>query len=198
MEKLERYLRFIREAERLKDVLRTAHTSTGRHESTAEHSWRLALLAAVLTGERPRLDMQRVLLMCLVHDLGEAYDGDIPAVAQMADGTKEAAELAAMDKLTRMLPPAAGTAIRKIWEEYEACQTPEARWVKALDKAETARTDAEPDLRLRLFPRRRPAARPAPPAGRRDPTAHRPLSRCGMQYGRDTQAKPGTRDVRNP
>lgn len=137
MEKLERYLRFIREAERLKDVLRTAHTSTGRHESTAEHSWRLALLAAVLTGERPRLDMQRVLLMCLVHDLGEAYDGDIPAVAQMADGTKEAAELAAMDKLTRMLPPAAGTAIRKIWEEYEACQTPEARWVKALDKAET-------------------------------------------------------------
>ena len=43
--------------------------------------------------------------MCLVHDLGEAYDGDIPAVAQMADGTKEAAELAAMDKLTRMLRP---------------------------------------------------------------------------------------------
>ena len=114
-------------------------------ESTAEHSWRLALLAAVLTGERPRLDMQRVLLMCLVHDLGEAYDGDIPAVAQMADGTKEASELVAIDKLTRMLPPAAGTAIRKIWEEYEACQTPEARWVKALDKAETARTDAEPD-----------------------------------------------------
>ena len=137
MEKLERYLRFIREAERLKDVLRTAHTSTGRHESTAEHSWRLALLAAVLTGERPRLDMQRVLLMCLVHDLGEAYDGDIPAVAQMADGTKEASELVAIDKLTRMLPPAAGTAIRKIWEEYEACQTPESRWVKALDKAET-------------------------------------------------------------
>ena len=108
MEKLERYLRFIREAERLKDVLRTAHTSTGRHESTAEHSWRLALLAAVLTGERPRLDMQRVLLMCLVHDLGEAYDGDIPAVAQMADGTKEASELVAIDKLTDAHAPARG------------------------------------------------------------------------------------------
>ena len=49
MEKLIRYLRFIREAERLKNVLRTAYTSEGRHESTAEHSWRLALLAAVLT-----------------------------------------------------------------------------------------------------------------------------------------------------
>lgn len=89
MEKLIRYLQFIREAERLKNVLRTAYTSEGRHESTAEHSWRLALLAAVLTGERPELDMQRVVLMCLIHDLGEA------------------------------------------------CQTPEARWVKALDKAET-------------------------------------------------------------
>ena len=50
MEKLIRYLRFIREAERLKNVLRTAYTSEGRHESTAEHSWRLALLAAVPRG----------------------------------------------------------------------------------------------------------------------------------------------------
>ena len=118
MEKLIRYLRFIREAERLKNVLRTAYTSEGRHESTAEHSWRLALLAAVLTGERPELDMQRVVLMCLIHDLGEAFDGDVPAIAQTAPGVKAASELAAMERLTRLLPP-------------------EARWVKALDKAET-------------------------------------------------------------
>ena len=137
MEKLIRYLRFIREAERLKNVLRTAYTSEGRHESTAEHSWRLALLAAVLTGERPELDMQRVVLMCLIHDLGEAFDGDVPAIAQTAPGVKAASELAAMERLTRLLPPEAGATIREIWEEYEACQTPEARWVKALDKAET-------------------------------------------------------------
>lgn len=137
MEKLERYLQFIREAERLKDVLRTAHTSAGRHESTAEHTWRLALLAAVLTDEKPELDMQRVLLMCLVHDLGEAYDGDIPAVAQAAPEAKEASERTAIDRLTRLLPEQSGRKIRKIWEEYEACATPEARWVKALDKAET-------------------------------------------------------------
>ena len=137
MEKLIRYLRFIREAERLKNVLRTAYTSEGRHESTAEHSWRLALLAAVLTGERPELDMQRVVLMCLIHDLGEAFDGDVPAIAQTAPGVKAASELAAMERLTRLLPPEAGAPIREIWEEYEACQTPEARWVKALDKAET-------------------------------------------------------------
>ncbi len=137
MEKLIRYLRFIREAERLKNVLRTAYTSEGRHESTAEHSWRLALLAAVLTGKRPELDMQRVVLMCLIHDLGEAFDGDVPAIAQTAPGVKAASELAAMERLTRLLPPEAGATIREIWEEYEACQTPEARWVKALDKAET-------------------------------------------------------------
>lgn len=137
MEKLMQYLQFIREAERLKNVLRTAYTSEGRHESTAEHSWRLALLAAVVTGERPGLDIQRVLLMCLVHDLGEAFDGDVPAIAQTAPGVKAASELAAIERLTRLLPPKAGAKIREIWEEYEACQTPEARWVKALDKAET-------------------------------------------------------------
>ena len=137
MEKLEQYLRFIREAERLKDVLRSAHTSAGRTESTAEHSWRLALLAVLLTAERPELNAQRVVLLCLVHDLGEAYDGDIPAVAQSDPAAKEAMERAAVGRLTAMLPANAGAEIYALWEEYEACETPEARWVKALDKAET-------------------------------------------------------------
>ena len=65
MEKLERYLQFMREAERLKNVLRSARTSTGRHESTAEHTWRLALLALVLADEKPELDLPRVLAMAL-------------------------------------------------------------------------------------------------------------------------------------
>ena len=120
MEKLERYLQFMREAERLKNVLRSARTSTGRHESTAEHTWRLALLALVLADEKPELDLPRVLAMCLVHDLGEAYEGDIPAVAQCDPASKAAAELAAMERLTPLLPAEAA-----------------ARWVKALDKAET-------------------------------------------------------------
>ena len=98
---LEKYLRFIREVERLKSVERTAWTTSGRRESTAEHSWRLALLAAVLTGERPELDMQRVVLMCLIHDLGEAFDGDVPAIAQTAPGVKAASELAAMERYTQ-------------------------------------------------------------------------------------------------
>ena len=137
MEKLERYLQFMREAERLKNVLRSARTSTGRHESTAEHTWRLALLALVLADEKPELDLPRVLAMCLVHDLGEAYEGDIPAVAQCDPASKAAAELAAMERLTPLLPAEAAARIRTLWEEYETCATPEARGVKALDKAET-------------------------------------------------------------
>ena len=137
MEKLERYLQFMREAERLKNVLRSARTSAGRTESTAEHTWRLALLALVLADEKPELDLQRVLAMCLVHDLGEAYEGDIPAVEQSDPAAKAAAELAAIDRITPLLPDEATARIRALWEEYEACATPEARWVKALDKAET-------------------------------------------------------------
>lgn len=137
MDNTEQYLRFIREAKRLKNVLRTAHTSAGRHESTAEHSWRLALLALALLAERPDLDAQRVVAMCLVHDLGEADEGDIPAVEATDPARKAASERRAVERLTALLPPEAGERLKTLWEEYEACRTPEARWVKALDKAET-------------------------------------------------------------
>ena len=97
-DRLEKYLRFIREVERLKSVERTAWTTSGRRESTAEHSWRLALLAMVLCGEYPRLDRLRVLQLALVHDLGETYDGDIPAVAQGDPAAKERVERVACPK----------------------------------------------------------------------------------------------------
>lgn len=136
-DRLENYLRFIREVERLKSVERTAWTSSGRRESTAEHSWRLALLAMVLCGEYPRLDRLRVLQLALVHDLGETYDGDIPAVAQGDPAAKERVERAAVERLAGCLPEGTGRELRGVWEEYEACRTPEAKLVKALDKAET-------------------------------------------------------------
>lgn len=136
-DRLEKYLHFIREIERLKSVERTAWTTSGRRESTAEHSWRLALLAMMLCGEYPQLDRLRVLQLALVHDLGETYDGDIPAVAQGDPVVKERMERAAVERLADCLPPREGGELRGLWEEYEACRTPEARLVKALDKAET-------------------------------------------------------------
>ena len=73
---------FLKEAEQLKDTLRTAHTSKGRRESVAEHTWRLCLMAIVLEPEIGPIDMVKLLKICILHDLGEAIGGDIPAISQ--------------------------------------------------------------------------------------------------------------------
>lgn len=130
-------LEFLREAERLKSVLRSAHTSTGRAESTAEHSWRLCLMAIAFEDALAGLDMLRILKMCVVHDLGEAIGGDIPAVAQHQHPDKSAQERHDLLRLTAALEPAQQGAILALWQEYEDAASPEARAVKALDKLET-------------------------------------------------------------
>ena len=71
-------------AGRLKDTTRHCYTPGGRHESVAEHSWRLALMAFWLKDEFPELDINRVIQMCLIHDLGECFTGDIPTFRKTA------------------------------------------------------------------------------------------------------------------
>ena len=78
-------LQILRVAEKLKCNTRHSYTSTGRHESVAEHSWRIALMAMLLTPEFPEADMNKVIRMCLIHDLGEAFTGDIPTFLKNAD-----------------------------------------------------------------------------------------------------------------
>ena len=136
-EKVFQYLEFIQKAEQLKSTLRSAHTAAGRRESTAEHSWRLALLAMVLEDEYPELDQHRVLKLCLVHDLGEAIGGDIPAINQVPGQDKAGAERADLLTLAACLPEKRRTEIIALWDEYENAATPEARLVKGLDKLET-------------------------------------------------------------
>ena len=83
-------------AEKLKCNTRHCVTSPGQPESVAEHSWRLALAAMLLEDEFPEADMNKVIRMCLIHDLGEAFTGDIPVFEKKdADSTKEAAQLVA-------------------------------------------------------------------------------------------------------
>ena len=72
-------LQILHTAEHLKDVTRHAYTSGRRHESVAEHSWRLALMAMLVADAFPEADMDKVIRMCLIHDLGESFTGDIPA-----------------------------------------------------------------------------------------------------------------------
>ncbi|ELE9461289.1 HD domain-containing protein [Salmonella enterica] len=137
IEKIKGCLAFLQEAEKLKSVLRSAHSSTGRAESTAEHSWRLCLMAMIFEDEFAGMDMLRILKMCLVHDLGEAIHGDIPAVERELHPDKSAQEKAALLHLTHSLGEKQRKEILSLWQEYEHAVSPEARIVKALDKLET-------------------------------------------------------------
>jgi putative hydrolase of HD superfamily len=136
-DELEGVLTFLRAAERLKTVTRSGWTSAGDRESVAEHTWRLCLMAMLLYGEAPGIDLSRLLRMCLIHDLGEAIGGDVPAPEQTPEAGKAARERADLLELTASLPSALGREIVELWDEYEAAATPEARLAKGLDKLET-------------------------------------------------------------
>jgi putative hydrolase of HD superfamily len=136
-------LQFLRDAERLKTVTRSAFTSTGQIESVAEHSWRLALMAMLVAAEFPDVDASRLVRMCLVHDLGEAIGGDIPAPEQARRRTegalegKSAAERRDLLILVQPLPQPLRDEVVGLWDEYESAATPTAKLAKALDKLET-------------------------------------------------------------
>ena len=130
-------LLFLKEAENLKNIMRSSHTSKGRVESTAEHTWRLALLALVFEDELKYLDFSKVLKMCLVHDLGETINGDVPATEKKNHPDKDVQERNDLLLLTQSLDAPLRNTILGLWEEYEAGLTQEAVAVKALDKLET-------------------------------------------------------------
>ena len=139
MSAAESWLSFIKEVENLKNIRRSAWTSDGSQETTAAHSWRLAVMAGLLSEEDAYggLNSRRVLMMALVHDLGELYDGDVSAVLRPDPGKKYETEKAAVCRAVSMLEKKRQEEILELWEEYERGETAEARFVKALDKAET-------------------------------------------------------------
>lgn len=136
MDALEQQVTFIKRTEGLKSVLREAWTSTGRRESTAEHSWRLALLTGLLAPSF-EVDTGKALMMCLIHDLGEVYTGDISAVSKPDEAEKHAAEERDMRQVLSLLPKEQEQELFALWREYNDNATAEAKLVKALDKAET-------------------------------------------------------------
>lgn len=130
-------LEFLRSAERLKNVHRSAWTSDGLPESVAAHSWRLCLMAVVLADEFADLDIAKLLKICVIHDLGEALGGDIPAVSQDPATPKSGAERRDLLTLLAPLPATTRSELLVLWDEYEGAASPEARVAKALDKLET-------------------------------------------------------------
>ena len=129
-----RLLDILTVAERLKDTTRHCYTSGGRHESVAEHSWMTTLMAFLLRDEFPEADMEKVISMCLIHDLGEAFTGDIPTFQKTtADEIREDDLLA---HWIASLPESLSGELSALYEEIAQRQTLEARIFKALDGLE--------------------------------------------------------------
>ena len=121
-------------AERLKDTTRHCYTSQGRHESVAEHSWRVTLMAYLMRDEFPELDMDKVMQMCLIHDLGECFTGDIPSFLKTDADTEKEDSL--LERWVSGLPAPYNAEMGALYAEMNALQTPEAKLYKALDKLE--------------------------------------------------------------
>lgn len=131
-------------AERLKCNTRHSDTSSGRRESVSEHSWRLALMAMLLEDEYPQLDMNKVIKMCLIHDLGEAFTGDIATFNKtFADAEKEDA---AFERWVEGFPDPQKEQFFALLSEMNALKTEEAKLYKALDKMEAVIQHNEADI----------------------------------------------------
>ncbi len=128
------YLDIIHIAERLKDTPRHCTTSQGRTESVAEHSWRISLMALLLRNEFPDVDINKVVNMCLIHDLGECFTGDIPTFIK-TDAERET-EDSLLQKWVNSMPTEVSNDLTALFSEMEAQKTAEAKIYKALDKLE--------------------------------------------------------------
>lgn len=137
-------IEFLSLAEKLKCNTRHSWTSSGRHESVAEHSWRLTLLALLMEEDFPDVNMEKVLKMCLIHDLGEAITGDVPAF--LKGETDEKREDEAIDGLLATLDDNLSKEWGMLFSEMRELSTKEARLFKALDKIEAVIQHNEADI----------------------------------------------------
>ncbi len=128
------YLEILHVSEKLKDTPRHCTTTNKRTESVAEHSWRVSLMAFLLRHEFPDADMDKVISMCLIHDLGECFTGDIPTFVKTDDDRRT--EDILLDNWVSALPPEISADMASLYAEMNEQKTPESRIFKALDKLE--------------------------------------------------------------
>lgn len=121
-------------AERLKDTTRHCYTSKGRHESVAEHSWMMTLMAFLMREEFPDVNMDKVIEMCIIHDIGECFTGDIPVFKKTENDEKMEEKL--LYEWVDSLPQATAKEMKNLYDEMEARQTLEAKVYKAIDSLE--------------------------------------------------------------
>ena len=131
-------------AERLKNPSRHSWTSSGRQESVAEHSFRLAVMAYFMKDEFPTLDIERVIKMCLFHDFGEAFTGDIPAFVKNESDSER--ETTLINDWLSALPSPYREELSALFAEMETQETEEAKLYRALDKLEALIQHDEADI----------------------------------------------------
>lgn len=134
-ERLKRQLEFSLEIDKEKNVFRQTHLSGhGRNENDAEHSWHMAIMAYLLREySNEPVDIARVMLMCLIHDVVEIDAGDTYAYDEASLATQQEREDKAKERLFSMLPQDQAEELTEIFEEFEAYETPESKFAHAMD-----------------------------------------------------------------
>lgn len=135
-ERLDRQIAFLNEADKLKTIVRgTTLCDASRYENSAEHSWHLTLYALVLGDQAgPDVDLVRVIKMLILHDLVEIDAGDNPIFGELDHDAIAVEETKAAERIFGLLPDDLNSDLRAIWEEFEAAQTPSAKFAKSLDR----------------------------------------------------------------
>lgn len=131
-------------AEKLKNNTRHSWTSSGRQESVAEHSWRLSMMAYLVKDEFPDADINKVILMCIFHDIGEVFTGDIPAFSKT--DSDELDERQKLQQFLDSLPEPYREELFGLFEEMYAQETTESRIFRALDRMEAIIQHNEADI----------------------------------------------------
>jgi len=135
MERLEQQLKFIVEIDKVKNIFRQTYLADGRRkENDAEHSWHIALMAYLLQeyAEEP-VDVPKVMLMVLIHDLVEIDAGDTYAYDSEGAKTKREREVKAAERIFGILPEDQGAYLRELWDEFEEYETADAKYAHLLD-----------------------------------------------------------------
>lgn len=135
-DRLARQMAFILEVDKLKQIVRQSYiTGAARKETDTDHSWHLALMCALLAEHAAEpVDVTKTIVMVLIHDIVEIDAGDTYAYDEEGNKSKRARETAAADRIFGLLPEDQASWLRELWEEFEAMETPEARFANTLDR----------------------------------------------------------------
>ena len=136
-ERLKKQIQFILEVDKIKNIFRMTKIHDGsRRENDAEHSWHLALMAFLLSeySKADKIDILKVMKMCIVHDIVEIDAGDTFCYDTAAGKDKLEREQKAAERIFGLLPEDQTRELKGLWEEFEAMETPEAKYAAALDR----------------------------------------------------------------